>query len=50
MIPVAPEFQEGVASLGGYADIFLRNMTSSGLVPQFSLTGYVPVEPFILQH
>lgn len=29
--------QEGVASLGGYADIFLRNVTSSGLVPQFSL-------------
>ena len=29
--------QEGVASLGGYADIFLRNVTSSGLVPQFSI-------------
>ena len=29
--------QEGVASLGGYADIFLRNVTASGLVPQFSL-------------
>lgn len=29
--------QEGVASLGGYADIFLRNVTSSGLIPQFSL-------------
>jgi propionyl-CoA carboxylase beta chain len=29
--------QEGVASLGGYADIFLRNVTSSGLIPQFSV-------------
>ena len=29
--------QEGVASLGGYADIFLRNVTSSGVVPQLSL-------------
>lgn len=28
--------QEGVASLGGYADIFLRNVTSSGVVPQIS--------------
>src|SRR5512144_3149194 len=26
--------QEGVASLGGYADIFLRNTLSSGVVPQ----------------
>ena len=29
--------QEGVASLGGYADIFLRNVTSSGLIPQLSV-------------
>ena len=28
--------QEGVASLGGYADIFLRNTTASGVVPQIS--------------
>ncbi|HEX4946727.1 MAG TPA: carboxyl transferase domain-containing protein [Blastocatellia bacterium] len=28
--------QEGVASLGGYADIFLRNVLSSGVVPQIS--------------
>src|SRR6186713_74448 len=28
--------QEGVASLGGYADIFLRNTLASGVVPQFS--------------
>ncbi len=28
--------QEGVASLAGYADIFLRNMLASGLVPQIS--------------
>jgi propionyl-CoA carboxylase beta chain len=28
--------QEGVVSLGGYADIFLRNVLSSGVVPQIS--------------
>src|SRR5436309_7905736 len=28
--------QEGVASLGGYADIFLRNVRASGQVPQIS--------------
>jgi propionyl-CoA carboxylase beta chain len=28
--------QEGVVSLGGYADIFLRNTLSSGVVPQIS--------------
>jgi len=28
--------QEGVASLAGYADIFLRNTVASGLVPQIS--------------
>ncbi|MEX0275530.1 MAG: acyl-CoA carboxylase subunit beta [Flavobacteriaceae bacterium] len=28
--------QEGVRSLGGYADIFYRNVTSSGVVPQIS--------------
>ena len=28
--------QEGVLSLGGYADIFLRNVLSSGVVPQIS--------------
>jgi propionyl-CoA carboxylase beta chain len=28
--------QEGVVSLGGYADIFLRNVLSSGVVPQLS--------------
>ena len=28
--------QEGVASLAGYADIFLRNTLASGLVPQIS--------------
>ena len=26
--------QEGVLSLGGYADIFLRNTLASGVVPQ----------------
>ncbi len=29
--------QEGVASLGGYADVFLRNVQASGVVPQISL-------------
>ena len=29
--------QEGVASLGGYADIFQRNVLSSGVIPQLSL-------------
>ncbi|GCC32336.1 propionyl-CoA carboxylase beta chain, mitochondrial [Chiloscyllium punctatum] len=29
--------QEGVESLAGYADIFLRNVLSSGVVPQISL-------------
>ena len=28
--------QEGVESLGGYADIFLRNVMASGVVPQIS--------------
>jgi len=28
--------QEGVRSLGGYADIFLRNVLASGVVPQIS--------------
>jgi len=28
--------QEGVASLGGYGDIFFRNVISSGVVPQIS--------------
>jgi propionyl-CoA carboxylase beta chain len=28
--------QEGVVSLGGYADIFLRNMLASGVIPQIS--------------
>ena len=29
--------QEGVASLGGYADIFLRNTLASGVIPQVSV-------------
>ena len=29
--------QEGVVSLGGYADIFLRNVLASGVVPQLSI-------------
>src|SRR5207302_1582160 len=39
--------QEGVVSLGGYADIFLRNVLASGVVPQISaiirrLVGFLP--------
>jgi propionyl-CoA carboxylase beta chain len=29
--------QEGVVSLGGYADIFLRNTLVSGVIPQISV-------------
>lgn len=29
--------QEGVVSLGGYADIFLRNVLASGVIPQLSV-------------
>ena len=29
--------QEGVVSLAGYADIFQRNVMSSGVVPQISM-------------
>ncbi len=29
--------QEGVVSLGGYAEIFYRNVLASGVIPQFSL-------------
>ena len=29
--------QEGVASLGGYADVFQRNVLASGVVPQISV-------------
>jgi acetyl-CoA carboxylase carboxyltransferase component len=29
--------QEGVVSLGGYADIFYRNVRSSGVIPQLSI-------------
>ncbi|MCA9565225.1 MAG: methylmalonyl-CoA carboxyltransferase, partial [Myxococcales bacterium] len=29
--------QEGVASLAGYGDVFLRNVTCSGVVPQISV-------------
>ena len=31
--------QEGVESLGGYADIFLRNTLVSGVIPQISVAG-----------
>ena len=34
---VCQSIQEGVDSLGGYADVFLRNVVASGVVPQISL-------------
>src|SRR5690606_33411703 len=30
--------QEGVASLGGYAEVFLRNVPAPGIIPQLSMT------------
>ena len=35
--------QEGVESLGGYADIFLRNIMSSGVIPQIFADRWVRV-------
>lgn len=38
--PLHPDnhrIQEGVDSLGGYADVFLRNVEASGVIPQLSL-------------
>ena len=32
--------QEGVASLGGYAEVFQRNVLASGVVPQISMIDY----------
>jgi propionyl-CoA carboxylase beta chain len=29
--------QEGIDSLGGYADVFLKNVDASGVIPQISL-------------
>ena len=29
--------QEGVVSLGGYGDVFLRNVLASGVIPQISM-------------
>ena len=29
--------QEGVASLGGYADVFQKNVLASGVIPQISM-------------
>ena len=40
--------QEGVASLGGYGDIFLRNVLASGVIPQVSvIMGPCAGGPFI---
>ena len=39
--------QEGVRSLAGYAEIFLRNSLASGVIPQISaIMGRVRVERF----
>jgi propionyl-CoA carboxylase beta chain len=41
--------QEGVVSLGGYADIFFRNTMASGVIPQISaIMGHALVERFIV--
>lgn len=43
--------QEGVDSLGGYAEIFLHNTLSSGVVPQISvIMGRAQVARFTVRH
>ena len=37
MTAAAHGFKKGVASLGGYAEVFQRNVLASGVVPQLSL-------------
>ncbi len=34
--------QEGVAALGGYAEVFWRNVQASGAVPQISASSWAP--------
>lgn len=42
--------QEGVVSLGGYADIFLRNTLASGVIPRSARSwGHAPAARSILQ-
>ena len=42
--------QEGVMSLGGYSDIFLRNTLASGVIPQISaIMGPAQAGPYILR-
>ena len=36
-IKVGARIQEGVASLGGYADVFQQNVMASGVIPQISM-------------
>ena len=38
---------EGVESLAGYADVFLRNVMASGVIPQLSL---IMVRPLTTSH
>ena len=41
--------QEGVSSLGGYAEVFQRNVLASGLIPQYpQFWGHVQGGPYIL--
>jgi len=43
--------QEGVVSLAGYGDIFLRNTLASGVIPQISvIMVHVPVAQSIPRH
>jgi propionyl-CoA carboxylase beta chain len=37
--------QEGVASLGGYADVFQKNVLASGVIPQISLAAPSTARP-----
>ena len=37
MIQAARAFRKGVAALGGYADVFQKNVLASGVVPQISV-------------
>lgn len=36
--------QEGVESLAGYADIFLRNVMASGVIPQVRYLSFLKME------
>ena len=41
-------WQEGVDSLGGYAEIFQRNVLASGVVPQVLALLALPVQSYLI--